>query len=214
MLKYLLGPVLMGTGYLAGSIYGRDAEQLVHKSPSDTYDAVEATLDNMKPSGTTFFEGGTPLPYEIKVDRALDQSLQLHLLFGGQEGAEAEFDFAPRNDGKYTLVTLHIHGDHSVLRTALAGTDKARLAYAPDWMLNLAAKPVLKQLAAQIEQGEASPFAAMTEGEAEAQWENNLTDEQKNDVAEWRQYDATRPAVDPNADAQNYMSGNGSAKGN
>ena len=98
MLKYLLGPVLMGTGYLAGSIYGRDAEQLVHKSPSDTYDAVEATLDNMKPSGTTFFEGGTPLPYESKVDRALDQSLQLHLLFGGQEGAEAEFDFARSED--------------------------------------------------------------------------------------------------------------------
>ena len=208
MIRYILGPVLVGTGYLAGSIYGRDAEQLVHKSPSDTYAAVEATLDNMRPTGTTSFEGGTPMPYEIKVDHALDQSLQLHLFFNGQEGATAEFDFSPRNDGKDTLVTVHMHGDHSVLRTALAGTDKARLAYAPDWMLNLAAKPLLQQLQLQIEQGEASPFAGMSEGEAEAQWENNLTDEQKNDVAAWRQYDATRPAVDPNADAQNYMSGN------
>ncbi len=208
MIRYLLGPVLMGTGYLAGSIYGRDAEQLIHKSPSDTYSAVEATLDNMRPTGTTSFEGGTPMPYEIKIDHALDQSLQLHLFFNGQEGATAEFDFAPRNDGKDTLVTVHMHGDHSILRTALAGTDKARLAYAPDWMLNLAAKPLLQQLALQIEQGEASPFAGMSEGEAEAQWENNLTDEQKNDVAEWRQYDATRPAVDPNADAQKYISGN------
>ena len=208
MLKYILGPVLMGTGYLAGSIYGRDAELLVHKSPSDTYAAVESTLDNMSPTGMTHFEGGTPTPYEIKVDHALDQSLQLHLLFNGREGATAQFDFAPKDDGKDTLVTVHMHGDHSVLRTALAGTDKARLAYAPDWMLNLAAKPVLKQLALQIEQGEASPFAAMIEGEAEAQWENNLTDEQKNDMAEWRQYDATRPAVDPNADAQKYISGN------
>jgi hypothetical protein len=47
----------------------------------------------------------------------------------------------------------------------------------------------------------------MSEGEAEAQWENNLSDDQKNDVAEWRQYDATRPAVDPDADARNYASG-------
>ena len=62
MLKYLLGPVLMGTGYVAGSVYGRDAEQLVHKSPSETYAAVETALDNIRPSGTTFFEGGTPIP--------------------------------------------------------------------------------------------------------------------------------------------------------
>jgi len=214
MLKYLLGPVLMGTGYLAGSIYGRDAEQVVHKSPSDTYAAVEAALENIRPSGTTFFEGGTPMPYEIKVDRALDQSLQLHLFFNGREGATAEFDFAPRNDGKDTLVTVHMHGDHSVLRTALAGTDKARLAYAPDWMLNLAARPLLQQVASQVEQGELTAFNGMTEGEAEAQWENSLSDEQRQQLSEYRQYDATRPAVDPNADAQNYMSGSGGGQRN
>ena len=99
-----------------------------------------------------------------------------------------------------------------MLRTALAGTDKARLAYAPDWMLNLTLKPVLKQVADQIEQGQAATFQGMSEGEAEAQWENNLSDDQKKDVAEWRQYDATRPAVDPNADAQNYANGNSAAQ--
>ena len=210
MIKYLLGPVVMGTGYLAGSIYGRDAEQIVHKSPGDTY----AALDNIRPSGTTFFEGGTPTPYEIKVDHSLDQSLQLHLFFNTQEGATAEFDFAPQNGGKDTLVTLHMHGDHSVLRAALAGTDKARLAYAPDWMLNLAAKPLLQQVASQIEQGELTAFNGMTEADAEAQWESNLTEEQRRQVSEYRQYDATRPAVDPNADAQNYMSGNSGGQGN
>lgn len=209
MLKYVLGPILMGTGYLAGSVYGRDSEQLVHKSPSDTYAAVEATLDNIRPSGTTFFDGGTPMPYELKVDHQLDQRLVATLSFNGQPGAVAELDFAPRDDGKDTLVTVHMHGDHSVLRAALAGTNKARLAWAPDWMLNLAARPMLKQVASEIEQGQLARFDGMSEGEAEAQWENNLTDEQKNDVAEWRQYDATRPAVDPNADAQNYVSGQG-----
>jgi hypothetical protein len=213
MLKYLLGPVLMGTGYVAGSVYGRDAEQLVHKSPSETYAAVETALDNIRPSGTTFFEGGTPMPYELKVDRTFDQSLQLHLFFNGEQGAEADLDFVPQNGGKDTLVTVHMHGDHSVLRAALAGSDKARLAFAPDWMLNLAARPLLQQLAGQVEQGQPASFG-MSEGEAEAQWESNLSDEQRQQVSEWRQYDATRPAVDPNAAAQNYMSGNSGGSGN
>jgi hypothetical protein len=203
----------MGTGYLAGSVYGRDSEQLVHKSPSETYAAVETALDNMRPSGTTFFDGGTPMPYEIKVDRTADQRLVINLFFNGQQGATAELDFAPQNGGKDTLVTVHMHGDHSVLRSALSGTDKAKLAYAPDWMLNLAARPLLKQLAEQIEQGQPASFGT-TEADAEAQWESNLSDEQRQQVAEWRQYDATRPAVDPNADAQKYISGNSGGEGN
>ena len=209
MLKFLLGPILLGAGYLAGSIYGRDSEQLVHKSPSETYAAVETALDNVRPSGTTFFDGGTPMPYAITSDRTPERQILVTLSFNGQQGATAELDFTPKNDGKDTLVTLHMHGDLSVLRTALAGTDKARLAWAPDWMLNLAARPMLKQVVSEIEQGQLTAFAGMSEGEAEAQWENNLTDDQKKDVAEWRQYDATRPAVDPNADAQNYISGKG-----
>jgi hypothetical protein len=209
MLKFLIGPVLMGAGYLAGSYYGSEAEQLVHKSPEVTYAGVEQALSNVRPSGTTFFDGGTPIPYEMKVDHTPDQRLVVTLLFNGQQGAEADVTFTPRNDGKDTLIATRIHADRSVLRTVLAGTDKARLAYAPDWMLNLTLKPELKQLAEQIEQGQEATFQGMSEGEAEAQWENNLSDDQRNDVAEWRQYDATRPTVDPNADAQNSANAGG-----
>jgi hypothetical protein len=128
-------------------------------------------------------------------------------MFNGQQGAVADIIFTPQNDGKDTLITTRIHGDRSVLRTALAGTDKARLAYAPDWMLNLSAKPVLKQLAKQIEEGQSATIQGMTEADAEAQGENNLSDEQRQQVSEWRQYDATRPSVDPNADARNAGGG-------
>jgi hypothetical protein len=131
MLKLLLGPILLAAGYLAGSIYGRHAEQLVHKSPTDTYAALDAALGNIRPSGTTFFDGGTPMPYELKVDRSPGQQLLVTLSFNGREGATAELDFTPRNGGRDTLITAHIHGDHSVLRTALAGTNKAKLGWAP-----------------------------------------------------------------------------------
>jgi len=208
MLKFLIGPALVGAGYLAGSIYGRQSEQLVHQSPGVTYAAIETALGNVRQHGTTFFDGGTPIPYELKIDRTLDRHLVISLFFDGTQGAEADLTFTPQNDGKDTLITAQIHGEHSVLRTALAGTNKAQLAYAPDWMLNLSARPVLQQLAAQIEGGEPAAIGGLTQGEAQAQWESSLTSEQREQVSRWQQYQATRPAVDPNADAQRYISGN------
>lgn len=205
MLKFLLGPALLGAGYLAGSAYGRDAEQVVHASPGATYAAVERALSNVASSGTTFFDGGQPISYELKIERALDQRLVVTLFFAGRQGAQANIDFAPQNDGKETLVIAKIHGDHAVLRSALAGTNKARLAYAPDWLLNLSFRPVLQQLATQIEGGGTAGFEGMTSSDAEAQWEAGLTQEQREKVSEWQQYEATRPAVDPNADAQRSM---------
>ena len=208
MIKLLIGPALVGIGYAVGSYCGSDAEQLVHKSPSVTYGAVEQALSNVDQSGTTFFDGGTPVPYEIRIDRTLDQKLVVSLLFDGKQGAEADIDFTPRDGGASTLVTTHIHADRGVLRPVLAGTSKARLAYAPDWMLNLTFKPVLKQLGEQIDQGQLARFEVMTEGEAQANWEQNLSDDQKQQMSEWRQYDATRPSTDPNEAAQQYMNGN------
>ena len=208
MLKFLIGPVFLGAGYAAGSYYGSDVEQVVRKSPSITYAAVEQALDNMRQSGTTSFEGGTPVPFELHVERTLDQKLVLTLLFDGKKGAEADIEFSPRDGGATTLIATRIHADRSVLRPVLAGTSKARLAYAPDWMLNLTFKPVLQQLATQIEQGQTASFDGLSEGEAEARWESNLTTEQREEVSQYQQYEATRPAVDPDADARRYESGN------
>lgn len=207
MLKFLIGPALMGAGYAAGSYYGADAEQLVHKSASVTYAGLEQALANMRTSGTTSFEGGTSVPYEIKVDRTLDQKLVVHLLFAGKQGAEADIDLTPADGGNSTLVTTRVHADRAVLRPVLAGTGKARLGYAPDWMFNLTLKPLLKQLAAQIEAGQPAGITALAEREAEARWEANLSDEQRSQLAQWRQYDATRPATDPDADANRYLDG-------
>ena len=198
MLKFLIGPLLAGAGYVAGSIYGSSAEQIVHKSPADTYEGVEGALSRIRQSGTTFFEGGKPMPYEINIERTDGERLVVTLFFDGKQGAKADLAFTPLNSGNDTLITTKIEGENAVLREALAGTDKARLAYAPDWMLNLSAKPLLSQLAGQIEQGAApSAFAPMSQGQAQAQWEAKLTDKERADLAAWRQYDATQPEVDP-----------------
>lgn len=196
MLKLLIGPVLVGGGYCIGSYYGADAEQLVHKDPSHTYGAVDQVLGNIEPSGTTFFEGGTRVPYAIKVNRTPGEKLAITLLFADKKGVAADVTFVPENDGHDTLIRAQIHADRTVLRAVLAGTKNARLAYAPDWMLNLAFKPLLKQLASQIEQGEIARVVPVDPGEAEARWEANLSEKERGELAQSRQYQATQPAID------------------
>lgn len=198
MWKWFIGPVVTGTACIGGSVYGRDAEQLVHLGSDDTYGALEQAVDDVPASGMTSFEGGTPTPYETRVERTPGRRLVVTLLFAGREGARAQFDFTPQAGGKETLIAVRLHGDAGVLSQVLAGTAHARLAYAPDWMLNLAARPVLAEVAKEIDRGEIAKFTGPSSaGEAQAQWEQNLSDEQRNNVEAWREYDASRPTSDP-----------------
>ena len=202
MRKFLIGPVLTGVGWLAGSHYGAQAKQLVHKDPDTTYAGVARALDGIPDHGTTHFEGGTPVPYELRIEHDAGRQLVVHVLFGGREGGSTEIDFAAQ--GADTLMTATAHADRAVLSGALAGTDKARLAYAPDWMLNLVAvRPLLKQLGEQIEQGRPPEFGGMSR----AEWESSLPPDQQKQVQDSRQYEAAAPTTDPDADARNYMSG-------
>jgi hypothetical protein len=165
---------------------------------------VSHALDNMPQSGTTQFDGGKPVPFELRVDRQLDRQLIVHVLFAGREAGSTQIDFAPQNGGKDTMITAKAHGERAVLTDALAGTSKARLAYAPDWMLNiLTVRPLLQQLAQQIETGQQAEIPGMSQ----ADWESSLPPDQQREVQQYRQYEASRPTVDPDADAQRYMSG-------
>src|SRR5690348_724947 len=109
MWKWLIGPALLGTGCVAGSVYGRDAEQVAHKNPDDTYAAVEQALDDLPDSGMTSFDGGTPVPYKMKVDRVPGRQLVVTVLFAGNEGARAQFDLTPQDGGNATLIAARIH---------------------------------------------------------------------------------------------------------
>jgi len=149
------------------------------------------------------------VPYELKVERTPGQRLLVRIMMDGHEGAEAAVDFAAAEGGAATVMKVQVHADHAVLRGALAGTDKAKLAYAPDWMLNLTAKPLLRKLAEQIEKGQAIG-GPMQGFQSEADWESSLPPDKQEQVQEWRQYDAARPMVDPDAAAENYMGGNAS----
>jgi hypothetical protein len=70
-------------------------------------------------------------------------------------------------------------------------------------MLNLSFRPLLRQLADQIESGQTLQIEAGGD-QTEAQWESNLSVEERDQVAQWRQEEATHPTVDPDAAARNY----------
>jgi hypothetical protein len=206
MRKFLIGPALFGASYAGGAYYGADSEQLVHKAPDDVRDAVANAASDR--NGTMELEGGKPVPYETRVERSDDGSLIVRIMMDGRQAAETDVAFLPRADGKDTLMTVRIHTDHAVLREALAGTSKARLAYAPDWMLNLTARPLLRQLAGQIEHGQAvgDPMHGF---QSEADWEASLPPDKQKQMQEWRQYDASRPMTDPDSDAKKFLNGAG-----
>ena len=210
MRKLLIGPILTGCGYAAGAYYGADAEQVVRKSPDAVQSAIEQVVANRE-SGTFEPEGGKPIPYQLKLDdHALGEPLVVRMTMNGHEGVVAHIRLTPQANGEATLMAVQVHTDHAVLRDALAGSSKAKLAYAPDWMLNLTAKPVLQKLAEQIESGEAlgDPMQGF---QSEADWESSLPQDQQKKVQEWRQYDASRPMTDPSADAKRYLGGGNSA---
>ena len=202
--KFLIGPALLGAGYAGGSYYGADFEQLVRKSPDEVRDAVEQAASDR--AGTMELEGGKPVPYETKVERTDDGGLILRIMMAGKQAAETDVALVPQDGGKGTLMTVRIYSDHAVLRDALAGTSKARLAYAPDWMLNLTARPLLRQIAGQIEQGQAvgDPMHGF---QSQADWEASLPPDKQREMQEWHQYDASRPMTDPDADAKKFMNG-------
>lgn len=207
MRKLLIGPALLGATALGGSVYGRESIQLIHKSPTAVYAALEQAIDNAPASGTwQFDEGGRSIPYSRSVERSSDQHLLIKVAMNDKPGAEADVSLAPADDGKSTLVTVKVHTDHAVLREALAGTSQARLAYAPDWLLTIAARPAMRDIAARIEDGTLSSDTQQYFSQAD--WESRLPPEQQKQMQQWHQYEASKPALDPDAAARNYLSGN------
>ena len=147
-------------------------------------------------------EGGAAVPYRIRVERTPGERLVVHMLLDGREAGRVNVAFTPEDGGEATLMTAKVDSDGEVIREELAGTDKAKLGYAPDWIFNFAIGGVLRELAAQIEQGtlSADPTRSFMGG-AEA----GLSAEQQQQRDRWRQHSATRPMTNPNGEAERYL---------
>jgi len=199
---FLVGPALLGIVHLAGSVLANDVTQVVRKPPATVYGQLSSAIAVSPLSGTMQLEGGKPVPYHVRVERTPGERLVLHMLLDGQEAGQVDVAFTPEDGGEATLVTAKVDSVGKVIREELAGTDKAKLGYAPDWVFNFAIDGTLKELAAQIEQGTlmAQPTSSLMGGAP-----GGMSAEEREQREAWRQYDATRPRTDPNADAERFM---------
>ena len=195
---FLIGPALLGLTHLAGSFLSDDVRQVVQERPSLVYASVSTALANTPTNGTMQLEGGAPVPYRLNVDRGPGEHLVVHLMLDGRQAGQVDLSFAPEKGGENTLIIAKVESDGKVVREELAGTDKAKLGYAPDWLLNFAFGKSLREAAVEIEKGS---FAFDPTGSSEAA----MTVEEQRQQDQWRQYQATRPTTDPNAAAEAYM---------
>ena len=199
---FLIGPTLLGLIHLTGSVLANDVTQIVRKRPATVYADLSSAISVSPLSGTMQLEGGKPVPYHVRVDRTPGERLVLHMLLDGREAGQVDVAFTPEDGGEATLMTAKVDSVGKVIREELAGTDKAKLGYAPDWVFNFAIDGTLKELAAQIEQGTlmAQPTRSFMGGA-----EGEMSAEERQQREAWRQYNASRPMTDPNADADRYM---------
>jgi len=199
----LIGPALLGVIHIAGSIFADEATQIVHARPAKVYADLSSAIAVSPLTGTMQLEGGKPVPYRVRVEHMPGERLVLHMLLDGREAGQVDIGLKPEDGGAATLMTAKVDSDGKVIRDELAGTDKAKLGYAPDWVLNFAIGGTLKDLAAQIEQG------TLTRGGAARSFsgggEGAMSAEEREQREAWRQYDATRPTTDPNAAAERYL---------
>jgi hypothetical protein len=200
---FLIGPALLGLVHLTGSILANDVTQIVRKRPAAVYADLSSAIAVSPLSGTMQLEGGKPVPYRVHVDRTPGERLILHMMLDGREAGQVDVAFAPENGGEATLMTARVDSVGKVIREELAGTDKAKLGYAPDWVFNFAIRGTLKELAAQIEQG---TLMAQTTRSFMDGAEGGMSTEEREQREAWRQYNATRPTTDPNAAAEQYLS--------
>lgn len=150
---FLIGPALLGAAHLVGSIFADDTSETVHQRPDFVYSTVSEALANTPDSGTIEFESGPPVSYSLSVDRNPGKHMIIHVRFNGREAGQIDLRFLPENGGKETLIVAKVKSDGKVVREELAGTDKAKLGYAPDWLLTFAFGRSLRESAQEIEQG-------------------------------------------------------------
>jgi hypothetical protein len=150
---FLIGPALLGAAHIAGSTFADETSEVIRQPPAVVYSTMSEALANSPQSGTMQFEGGPPVPYRISVDRSPQERIVIHLMLNDRRAGQVDINFRPESGGKETLIVARVDSDGKVVREELAGTEKAKLGYAPDWLLTFAFGRALRETAEEVERG-------------------------------------------------------------
>jgi hypothetical protein len=196
-----LAVLALGGCGLAGS---HDADQIVKKDPETVYAALDSAFSDAISEGNN---GAAAEHGQVTtIDRDPGKSLDLKVMIQGRQAVRMRFGVEPANGGADTRLTGDIDVDQAVLRESIReqGGDDAKLPAIPSFAFDMAMKKVVAEIGQKIEAGEPlngsrSTLAMATTPEpspsaSESRWEQSR-----------RQEAATKPMVDPDADARKYL---------
>lgn len=198
------------TAALAALVAGcsaHDAEQVIRKDPGAVFDAFVDAFAASQAGSMTRFGPAAALGYEVKLDKTRDEKLDVTVLLNKAKASEVHFTFTPQNGGAETLVTADVAVDQAVMREAFAGTPQEKLSQVPDLAYRVGMQRMLKEWAERIEDG--LPLAEGAESWMEPEHEPSpaMAAQERRWEEQERRQAATKPMVDPGADARKYLNG-------
>src|SRR6059058_5973498 len=147
---------------VAGCRGGHDAEQLVKKDPATVSGAFAEAFSHGAMGGAQQYSNLWNGGFQILVDQASPDRLDVVTRFDGKTSSEVHFTFTPKDGGKATLVDADVTVDTAVMRKAFTGTPQERLANVPEFAFAQGMQAMMAKYAERIESG--TPVVRSSEG--------------------------------------------------
>jgi hypothetical protein len=192
------GALCCGCAYMAFAGFGGPARQLVHASPDKVYSAFSESFSNVEQSGIVKSESG-PVAYQVEVEKVADRSIDVVWDISGDEAGHLHLGFAPDGKGN-TMVTGTVKADAQKIRDTL-GYSAASFPTGSSFAMDAGLSTMLADAAKKIEDGEPIGAFGKRIDVSDGDWSRTG----RNYAEEARQREATRPIVNPDADARKYL---------
>lgn len=192
------GALCCGCAYMAFAGFGGPVHQVVHAPPGQVYSAFSESFANAEQSGIAEAEPGHPVAYQIDVDKVVDKSIDLTWTIEGKEAGRLHLGFEPDGEGD-TKVTGLINADTQKIRDTFHGSSGA-FPSSSAFVMNAGLSTMLAEAAQKIEKGE--PLGSFGRMDISDRGYGQSTSRYADRA---RQRAATRPMLDPNAEAARYL---------
>jgi hypothetical protein len=185
---------------LAFAGFGAPVHQAVQAPPDRVYSAFSETFANAEQSGIAEAEPGHPVAYQVLVDKVVDKSIDVTWTIEGKEAGRLHLGFEPEGAGG-TMITGTIKADTQKIRDTFHGSSGA-FPSSSAFVMNAGLSTMLAEAADKIEKGE--PLGSF--GRRTDISERGQVGRPSSSYADRaRQRAATRPMLDPGADAARYL---------
>jgi hypothetical protein len=195
------GAACCACAYLAFAGFGGPVHQQVHAPPERVYSAFSETFANAEQSGIAEAEPGHPVAYQVLVDKVADKSIDVTWTIEGKEAGRLHLGFEPEGAGG-TMITGTIDADTQKIRDTFHGSSGA-FPSSSAFAMNAGLSTMLAEAAGKIENGE--PLGSFGKRMDVSNGGQVGRPSNSSYADRTRQRAATRPMLDPNADAARYL---------